>query len=187
MKSGFRTAVFGLTMVAFTACGGSEEADHDENDDAEAPAMAASAADTTGAAIWAHLQSSDYQENWHVWPGMGELYAGTQPHGMLLTTYLNDIAFEALSNHAGTMPDGAVIVKENYMPDSTLAAVTTMYKVAGYNADHADWFFTKHRPNGELDAAPNGMALEGRLPGCQACHTVQAANDYVYTGSLSGE
>ena len=183
MKSGLRSIVFGLTLVAFTACGGSEEA---ADDSAETP-MAASAADTTGAAIWAHLQSSDYRENWTLWPGMGELYAGTQPHGMLLTTYVNDVALEAISNHAGTMPAGAVIVKENYMPDSTLAAVTTMFKVAGYNGEHNDWFFTKHQPDGELAAAPNGMALEGRLPGCQSCHIVRADNDYLYTGSLSEE
>ena len=186
MKTGLRRAVFGLTLVAFTACGGSEEAAEDTAE-TPAPEVMASEPDTTGAAIWAHLQSSDYQTNWQLWPDKGQLYTGAEPHGMLLTTYLNDIAFEALSNHAGTMPAGAVIVKENYMPDSTLAAVTTMFKVAGYNAEHADWFFTKHQPNGELAAAPNGMALEGRLAGCQSCHVARADNDYLYTGSLSEE
>ncbi len=82
------------------------------------------------------------------------------------------------------MPAGAIIVKENYMPDSTLAAVTTMFKAAGYNADHNDWFFTKHLPSGELDTAPNGMQLEGRLPGCQSCHVGVQANDYLFTGRL---
>ncbi len=119
--------------------------------------------DTTGSAMWAYLQEVNYSETWTLWPDKGELYPGTQPHGMLLTTYLNDAALGALTGGAGSMPAGAMVVKENYMPDSTLAAVTTMFKVDGYNPDHNDWFFTKHLPSGELDNAPNGMALEGRL------------------------
>ncbi len=141
--------------------------------------------DTTGSAMWAYLQEVNYSETWTLWPDKGELYPGTQPHGMLLTTYLNDAALGALTGGAGSMPAGAMVVKENYMPDSTLAAVTTMFKVDGYNPDHNDWFFTKHLPSGELDNAPNGMALEGRLPGCQNCHMAQAGNDYLFTSQLS--
>jgi len=59
-----------------------------------------------------------------------------------------------------------------------------MYKVAAYNAEHNDWFFTKHLPSGELDTMPNGMAMEGRLPGCQGCHRAQQANDYLFTGLI---
>ena len=57
-------------------------------------------------------------------------------------------------------------------------------RLAGYNAEHDDWFFTKHLLSGELDKAPNGMQLEGRLPGCQSCHVVVQTNDYLYTGQL---
>jgi hypothetical protein len=141
--------------------------------------------DTTGAAMWAYLQEVNYRESWTLWPDKGEFYAGTQPHGMLLTTYLNDAALEALTSGVGSMSAGAIVVKENYMPDTTLAAITTMFKVDGYNPDHNDWFFTKHLASGELDTAPNGMALEGRLMGCQNCHMARAGNDYIYTASLS--
>lgn len=140
--------------------------------------------DTTGAALWAHLQQAKYRENWALWPGKGRLYKGQEPHGMLLTTYLNPAAKRALDGDAERMPAGAIVVKENYMPDSTLAAVTVMYKVRGYNADHNDWFFTKHLPSGELDKMPNGMAMQGRLPGCQNCHGGVKANDYIFTGKL---
>ena len=171
----------GLAVVT-TACrpGDGEEAAETE----AATAATVSAPDTTGAAIWAHLQESDYEANWQMWPDKGSFYTGNQPHGMLLTTYLNDVAYQALTGGATEMPAGAIIVKENYMPDSTLAAVTTMFKAAGYNADHNDWFFTKHLPSGELDKAPNGMQLEGRLPGCQDCHVNVQANDYLFTGQL---
>jgi hypothetical protein len=171
--------------VGLTACGSSEDGDSGEQPAAAASA-AVPAADTTGAAIWAHLQESDYQTNWELWPDKGRLYGGGPPHGMLLTTYLNDVAHQALTSGAATMPAGAVVVKENYMPDSTLAAVTTMFKVSGYNADHNDWFFTKHLASGALDTMPNGMEMEGRLGGCQGCHGARADNDYLFTSVLGG-
>ena len=139
---------------------------------------AASLPDTTGAAVWSYLQEINYQENWELWPGKGELYEGAEPHGMLLTTYLSADALAALTAKAGVMPDGAIIVKENYTPDGTLDATTVMFKVDGYNPDHADWFFTKIR-------ADNSVEAEGQVPGCQACHTAKKDNDYIFTGELN--
>ena len=61
-----------------------------------------------------------------------------------------------------------------------------MFKVAGYNTEVNDWFFTKHLASGELDQTPDGMALEGRLAGCTSCHSLVQGNDYLYTGQLGG-
>ena len=183
--------MLGLMVVAGVALAAACGAEADGSDEARAaPAAAAATAaaplpDTTGAAMWAHLQGEDYQTEWELWPDKGRLYEGQQPHGARLTTYLNDIAYEALMSDAGTFPPGAVVVKENYTPDGTLAAVTTMFKRPGYNAEHNDWFFTKHLADGSLDRAPNGMELEGRLPGCQGCHIAKADNDYIFTSELS--
>ncbi len=173
-----------VTILTVSACGQRAEQAEPESPPEEETQVAAERPDTNGESMWAYLQVSHYQENWQTWPGKGELYAGQEPHGMLLTTYLNDAALAALTGKAGVMPDGAIIVKENYMPDSTLAAITVMYKVAGYNPEHNDWFFTKHKPTGELNTMPNGMAMEGRLPGCQSCHLVKKDNDYLYTGLI---
>ncbi len=185
MNKSKRLMFLTIGLTAFTArgCGPSEEPGRDAAESTP-PASAPAAADTTGSAIWAHLQQSDYQGTWTLWPGKGELYTGAEPHGMLLTTYLNDVALQALNSGASVMPPGAIIVKENYMPDRTLAAITTMFKVRGYNPDVNDWFFTKHLPSGELDRAPSGMALEGRLAGCTNCHRAMQTNDWVFTGQL---
>lgn len=132
--------------------------------------------DTTEAAVWTHLQEEAYRDNWALWPGTGELYSGTEPHGMLLTTYLNATAEEALAGgtDAGDLPFGSIVVKENYMPDSTYAAATVMYRVEGYNPDHDDWLFAKYNgPRGEVEAF-------GRAAGCQACHQ-EAQTGYIYT------
>lgn len=140
--------------------------------------------DTTGASLWAFLQQSNYRDAWPMWPNKSELYTGQEPHGMLLTTYVNQLALGAVNTKAGVMPDGAVIVKENYTPDSTLAAITVMRKLEGYNPDHNDWFFAKFLPTGELATGPEGMALEGRVPSCQACHGKQKDNDYIFTSAI---
>ena len=183
MTSFRRTSVVALgASILLVACSKSESSDNESTE--SSISAAAAQPDTTGAAMWAYIQEVAYRSNWQLWPDKGELYTGQEPHGMLLTTYVNDAALGAVTTQAGSMPDGAIIIKENYMPDSTLAAVTVMYKRSGYNAKHNDWFFTKHLPSGELDQAPNGMPLEGRLPGCQACHGAVRANDYIFTSPL---
>jgi hypothetical protein len=75
------------------------------------------------------------------------------------------------------MPPNAIIVKENYMPDSTLAAVTVMYKVRGYDPTHNDWFWLKMSP-------ADSVLAEGKVQGCIDCHAGAASNDYIWTASL---
>ena len=163
MYSGFvRKVILVLTLSFFgVACGASSP---------ELP-------DTTGSGVWNFLQEVNYQEEWELWPGKGEKYQGGEPHGALFTTYLNSPALDALTGKAGSMPNGAIIVKENYTADGTFDMVTVMYKVGGYNPDNNDWFWAKVKANGEVDA-------EGQLQGCQACHGARRDNDFVMTGEL---
>jgi hypothetical protein len=176
----WRFLVGSLALAFFsTACGAAATATPTQTETpAPLPTMEASdLPDTTGAAMLQHLTEQNYQETWELWPGKGELYKGVEPHGMLLTTYLNQAAFEALNIKLGSMPDGAIIVKENYMPDGTYDAMTVMYKVQGYNPDHNDWFFTKIGADG-------GAQAEGRVEDCQTCHSARRDNDHIYTGEL---
>ncbi|MFO7894442.1 MAG: cytochrome P460 family protein [Longimicrobiales bacterium] len=119
--------------------------------------------DTTAQAVWSYLQDADYQD-WRMWPGKGELYEGTEPHGMLLTTYLNGTAYDGLTTGSGELPNGSIVVKENYMPDSTLAAITVMYSAEGYDAEHNDYFWAKYEADGTVEDA-------GRVESCTNCHT----------------
>lgn len=165
-----RFVALGVAAVAL-ACAPGERAD---------TGQAAAPPDTTAAALWAHMTAATYQESWQLWPGKGRLYQGQEPHGMLLTTYLNPAALNAVTSRAGSMPAGAIVVKENYMPDSTLAAVTVMYKARGYDPERNDWFYVKRLADGTVEAA-------GRVEGCQNCHGTRSANDYLFTGSLSAQ
>lgn len=161
-----------------TGCDSGEEADFTARPETEPAAAAASPSsrgpDTTATALWSYLQERDYRETWRLWPGKDRLYAGTEPHGMLLTTYANDAAYQALqAGQVSDLPPGSIIVKENWMPDSTFDAATVMYKVDGYNPDHQDWLFAKFDPQGSPDAF-------GRALMCQACHQ-NAESGYIYT------
>ncbi|MGQ0648365.1 MAG: cytochrome P460 family protein [Gemmatimonadaceae bacterium] len=139
--------------------------------DTAAAAMAR--VDTTGEALWARLQRENYR-NWPLWPGKGKLYRGQEPHGALLTTYVNTLAQDALTNGAARMSPGAIFVKENYGPDSTLMAITVMEKVQGYDAQHQDWFWAKYQPGGKVEAA-------GRVDMCYQCHQGAADHDGLWT------
>ena len=96
---------------------------------------------------------------------------------MRLTTYLNPAAYDALGSKAGIMPDGAVVVKENYTPEGSFAANTVTYKKPGYNPDHNDWFWLKLLAGGTVEK-------EGMVEGCQTCHGGAKDNDYIRTGPL---
>jgi len=179
-----------LAVVGLAACGGAEESGMEEADAAtpevETTAVATETPmempDTTAEAVWAYIQENDYT-GWTHFPGTGDQYQGQQPHGALLTTYVNDEALGALESGGEniSIPEDGIIIKENFSPQGQLAAVTVMYKVPGYNAEHNDWWWAKYLPDGSLDTAPNGMELEGRLPGCQGCHIQAQSDDYVVT------
>ncbi|MFQ5863096.1 MAG: cytochrome P460 family protein [Candidatus Brocadiales bacterium] len=137
---------------------------------------AAPAAD--GKALWSYITKDSPYTGYQFWPGKTALYKGTVPHGALLNLYVNDKALRAVETKAGVMPNGSILVKENYKPDRTLAAITVMYKVAGYNPEANDWFWAKYSPKGEIMAG--GMAA-GKVPMCIACHEGRKANDYLMT------
>lgn len=172
----FRTRhlLLAAPFALVVACAPAEEAEEAAPEVEEA---AVPSPDTTAVALWAHLEAAEYRENWSLWPDKGRLYEGTEPHGMLLTTYLNPVAHDALTNRAGRFSDGAIIVKENYGPDSTFAAATVMYKASGYDPEHNDWFWLKRNADGTVDAA-------GRDAMCIACHSGGADNDYILTGPI---
>lgn len=140
--------------------------------------------EASGAAVLTFLTAAEFRNNWDLWPGTTEKYEGTEPHGALLTTYLNPAASRAATEGAGRMPPGAIIVKDNFMPDGTLAASTVMYKIEGYNPEAGDWWWAKFMPDGSVDM--DGMA-QGRVEMCIGCHARGADNDYLLTASIGQE
>lgn len=128
--------------------------------------------------LWESIQKDKYQETWELFPGYEKLYKGTQPHGALLTTYVNGVAKKGLNPKNKELPYGSIIIKENYMPDDKLAAITVMERIEGYNPNGGDWFWVKYDPSGqvmtkdvEMDGMKKSIKLAGKPMGCVGCHT----------------
>lgn len=156
--------------------------------DSVAAALDPLPADTTAMAVMALVEAEEYRRNWTHWPGREPHYEGTDPHGRLLSTWLDPVAESGLaalrSGATARMPAGAVIVKENFLPDTTLAALTVMYKAErGYDPEHGDWFWLKVRPAADMAPEPGGeVVAAGRVASCIACHDDAAAStDYLMT------
>ncbi len=141
------------------------------------PGQAARGGEPTAASLWDTLQKQDYAKTWKMWPGKTALYPGTQPHGALLTTYVNDTAYKAIGAKTGTLPDGTIIAKQNYSSDKKYQGLTAMWKVKGYNPAGDDWFWAQYGPDGKV-------AESGKVAMCMDCHAKNKANDYIMTAQL---
>lgn len=130
-----------------------------------------------GKAVYEYISQANPYQGWAFFPGKEKFYQGAHPHGALLNTYVSAGALAALNNKSGQFPDGSFIVKENYLPDKTLGAVTVMYRIKGYNADAGDWFWAKYKADGSIEK-------EGKVAGCIGCHTAAISNDWVFTGPV---
>ena len=127
-----------------------------------------------------HIIGQEPYKKWAMWPGKGEMYKGTEPHGAFITVYVNDIALKSIKKNKQTMGNNSIVVKENYTPDKKLAAITVMYKVKGYNAEAGDWFWTKYKPDFDIEA-------EGKVGMCIGCHTGAKDSDYLFTGKMGAK
>jgi hypothetical protein len=136
--------------------------------------VVSSVADEYASKFWTHITETDPYTGWGYWPGHYGIYPGKSPHGAYLKIYANGVALKA-AREGKPMPDGAILVKENYGEDQkTLMAVTPMYKAEGFNPAEGDWWWAKYGPSGEAMAS-------GRVKGCINCHKSQEANDWIFT------
>ncbi|NIQ92822.1 MAG: cytochrome P460 family protein [Desulfuromonadales bacterium] len=133
--------------------------------------------ETDGQAVIDYITQENPYQKWKLWPGKDKLYKGQHPHGAFLTTYVNAGAAKALEAKAGKLPNGAIVVKENYTPEKKLAAVTVMYRKSGYAPAAGDYFWLKYAPDGTIQKS-------GQVKGCINCHKSVKANDWLFTGPV---
>lgn len=138
--------------------------------------------------------ADDYTE-WAFEAGVPEdYYVGVAPHGMVLRTFVNDVAAADVDGGASVFSPGAVLIKENHAPtgvdisgleaqtalpdfEGDLQAWTYMVKVPGYAPETGDWFYGRIAGDGSLLAA-------GSPAGCVACHAQVEDNDWVFNAPL---
>ncbi len=129
------------------------------------------------AKLYDYITKDNPYIKWQLWPGKGRLYAGKEPHGSFLTTYVNNHAYFSAKEKAGEMASSSIIVKENYTTEKKLAALTVMYKIKGYNGSQGDWFWAKYEPYGKVLAS-------GKVEACINCHGSNRANDFIMTEKI---
>jgi len=127
--------------------------------------------------LYEYMTKSKPFTRWSLWPGKEKMYPGIQPHGVFLTTYVNDTGMFGIRNKKGTMPESTIIAMENYGSDKTFNALTVMYKIKGFNPAAADWFWAKYDKDGKVLAS-------GRAEACIKCHEKKKDNDFIFTGEL---
>ena len=128
------------------------------------------------AALYAYITKHKSYTDWELWPGKNKMYKGAEPHGALLTTYVNDTGIMGIKKKK-PMPEGTIIAQEDYGSDKNLVALSVMYKIKGFNPEVSDWFWAKYAPDGKVLTA-------GRATACITCHEKMKDNDYVFTGKL---
>lgn len=131
--------------------------------------------------LWNYLQSAKYG-HWAALPGKpAGTYAGESPHGAQVKLYASR---GAVADPLG-LPNGTILVKENYAADQkTLMAITVMYRAQGFDPEHNDWFWAKYEPNGRVSRM-NNMSVAGRIGMCIECHSSAGGHDFVFANDES--
>lgn len=138
-----------------------------------------SSAAPSGKDLFRHITEEEPYKKWDLWPGKGEFEEGTEPHGELISVYVNDKALESIKKVQG-MVDGSIVIKENYTKDKKLTSYSLMKKVKGYNPDGSDWFWVRYSPE-------FAVLNEGKVSMCHDCHAAAETNDYIFTGSVTAQ
>lgn len=125
-------------------------------------------------AIW--TQIADYAKSWTVL-GASTPAPSMSHANMYVVTYHNDVVGDAIANNTLPLPDGAILVKDNFMsPDDAMPmAVTVMAKQAGA------WYWIRATPDGKVFVGPDQKPMEGDVAMCAGCHSGAADNDSVFS------
>jgi hypothetical protein len=130
-----------------------------------------------GAGLMRYILKTDPYVKWDLMPGTTRMRQGKEPHGALQNVYVNKLAYKAITGKAGSLPDGATIVKENYTAAGKLDSVTVLQKKKGYNPEAGDYLWLKYGPNMKILA-------QGKADPCIKCHSAAKDNDYIMLAPL---
>jgi hypothetical protein len=113
-------------------------------------------------------------------PMSASLFKSESHQKRLVMIYANGVGLEAYKAKAGPMPEGTVIVKENFEDaggkPGKLLELSVMQKLAkGASPATGDWYFATLNSAGKLD--------KENPKECAECHSF-SPTDYIYGGQL---
>jgi len=165
--------IWGLAALTMSACSSNDtSSDAGAGGGASAPVLTAASADTK--VLWSDI--SGYAK-WGQFPQSTERTLSKTHNNMFVISYINDVVTKAVADGTVPLPDGAIIVKENYAKKDDLMpmALTVMSKMG------QEWYWAQGTPDGKVFGGPDGP-LEGKNVGmCVMCHGAATNNDSVLT------
>lgn len=117
----------------------------------------------------------DYRQ-WPNFPENMKIERSKMHREMYVLAFHNDVVTQAMEKRTLPLPDGAIIVKENYAhaSDAGPKVLTIMAK------ENGAWYWLESTPDGRV-VKEKERPLEGYdVGGCRSCHT-HAENDFVFT------
>lgn len=124
-------------------------------------------------------QIEDY-EQWDHYAGLDTHFESGHPGDVWVIAYGNETGLEAVEQQQIPVPQGTVLVKEEYHEDGAEDpfAVTVMEKLSD---EQGDWYWLKADPElQQVVEGPEGIALEGTEElGCINCHAAEEDNDFL--------
>jgi hypothetical protein len=129
--------------------------------------------------LWNWLQKNNYKHWADVSNSDGDFRKGVMPHGDYVKRYFNRVA---LSN-TEALPEGAVIVLENYDENKRLISINVMQRSAGFNPRNGDWYYVTYLPNGTVAKAlgkRGEIPFAGKVISCIECHRDAWDDDQVF-------
>lgn len=143
-----------LFVILIFACGGPQQEQAVEED--EGAGLPVTDPEQYAINLW--KSDITWYGTWGIMPGTEEMAPSQgNPHGMYGTVYGNKLANAAATGDVGRMPEGAIIVRENYNKEQQLLRITSMSKTNG------EWFWAVYNPDGTVE-------LAGDLDICLECH-----------------
>ncbi len=108
--------------------------------------MAVEAPPKLAAELWGLIHAEEYKEHWKMMPGQQAFT--DEGDGKLVTTYINDTAFNAVQN-GEVLPEGSIVVREIYDLEKTLQTINVKSRIPGFDEAKDDWFSVTYDPGGK--------------------------------------
>jgi hypothetical protein len=182
MKMMNRFAVMTLAALAFAATAGCGSDDEDSSGGGGGTGggmqMQTAEPSAESKALWTKIQG---YSSWAKFSENQTPVASKSHMDMYVVTHHNDIVADAITNNTLPLPDGSILVKDNFpSADATMPmAVTVMSKEGG------EWYWLEATPDGKVvidSMMDKGKPLEGKgVMMCVGCHDGAKDNDQVFT------
>lgn len=133
--------------------------------------------------FWGHIVKKDAAYN--TWKSLARQKADDgieNPHGDISRTYANKIA----SDDATALPNGSILVREDYDDKGKRKSISVMYRVKDYDKDHGNWYWFTYQENGSIARNTEKKAIAGKVASCVDCHTKANGKDFVFSNDTLG-